>query len=133
MVKDPERAKELETASVEAAQAGIKALLLLNGGACIAVLAFMSNVMSKDLRWPDRQIVEAAVRSLTYFASGAGMAVFITLLAYLSNQRYATGARDGSQKHWEWGKRFGLAAIIAALVCLGLFGYGVWEIATSRQ
>jgi hypothetical protein len=43
-----ERAAMLERASIDAGKEGLKALLILNGGACVALLTFLSSSIGKQ-------------------------------------------------------------------------------------
>jgi hypothetical protein len=129
-----ERANKLEEASVNAASEGLKALLLLNGSACIALLGFLASTMGKNnLHWGETQFVVAATRSLGYFAWGAGASVLTSVFSYLSNQQYSSHLRNPSKyKHgWvagDWLVRGGLVCVAASLV---LFGLGVYQISAS--
>lgn len=92
------RAEALEAASVESANQALKALLLLNGGACIAVLGFLASVFpAATLSGADGDFVSAFLanfrqgqsapqidaqilvadflRALVWFSLGAGAAV----------------------------------------------------------
>lgn len=129
------RRQALEAASIEAAGAGIKALLLLNGGACIALLGFLANVFSSASLDSDRaRFFQAAISSLVWFSTGAGLSVIVSLFAYLSNQAYATSiaANDGERRKW-WRRgwvlnNIGIGVAIASL--LAFFG-GVIKIWTA--
>ena len=127
---DKERAKALEAAAVDSAKHGIYALLLLNGSACIAVLAFLANAIGyRDLHWSEVQLVRGAMRSLPWFAGGAGLAVFCSFFAYYANQQYANEFyKSGS---WPWGKILNIAGGVVAFLALIGFGVGVFQIWTA--
>ena len=125
------RADKLEAASVDAAAEGLKALLLLNGGACIALLAFLGATMGNDdLRWSEQRVVIGAVQSLVYFAAAAGAAVTTSIFSYLSNQSYSSHLRDPAyyKRSWTVGQWLNNAGLATALLSLGLFAFGVYSI-----
>lgn len=69
-----ERRRALEAAAIESAAHGLKALLLLNGGACIALIAFVGSIAtSSSLRPEFSPLVGAASRALIWFAAGAAV------------------------------------------------------------
>lgn len=133
MTPDEERAVALENAAIETANQGIKALLLLNGGASIAILGFLANVIGKDLDIRSKHFLEAATNSLVFFSTGAGIAVFLTLLAYLANSAYAGHLQTGSMSVWRFGRIVNWLAIVLSLASLGMFAFGVYEMWLSQQ
>ncbi|MEN5300482.1 hypothetical protein ABE530_19490, partial [Brucella sp. TWI559] len=81
---DEKRADSLEKASIDASTEGLKALLLLNGGACLALLAFLSAVMASSGMSPSKaKFISAATISLPFFAVAAGLSVVTCVVAYL--------------------------------------------------
>ncbi|NTZ60051.1 hypothetical protein G6L24_06970 [Agrobacterium tumefaciens] len=130
-MSDEARADALEKASIDASVEGLKALLLLNGGACIALLAFLSATMGKEHTiQKEAAFVAGATDALIFFAGGALLAVITCVFAYLANQAYSSHLRDRSYypRHWGYGHawtRAGLISTVGSLVC---FGWGVYII-----
>jgi len=120
---DKERAESLEQSSIDAASQGLKALLLLNGGACIAVLSFISSALSRETQ-ANSLLNKGMMQSLVFFSLGAGLAVFTSFFAYLANQAYAAHLRE-ARDSWKTGERWNLAGIACALLSLGCFFVGV--------
>ncbi|ULR43642.1 hypothetical protein [Rhizobium sp. K102] len=129
MIDPKQRAAELEKASVDSAREGLKALLLLNGGACIALLAFIANLAGNDkIDWGTYFVVKAAMRSLAWFAVGAGLSVLTWFFAYYSNQSYATSIIQGKERAWSVGSLLANIGAFLALLSLMSFALGVFSI-----
>lgn len=93
----------------------LKALLLLHGGAVIAMLAYIGQVQQREL-------AKLAVWPMRLFATGLVVTMLAFLGAYLCqhalfNEEGGTKTRVGSQA-WQW------AAVGAGLVSLVLFALG---------
>ncbi|MEM5471365.1 hypothetical protein WNZ14_06470 [Hoeflea sp. AS60] len=131
-VERNERVSRLESASVDAASQGIKALLILNGGASVALLGFIANVFSLDMDPERTRLFDAAVSSLVFFAVGAGISVVIHLVSYLANRSYVGALyqknEDAYDSDWKRAGRWNSVAIILALISLASFGAGVYAI-----
>jgi hypothetical protein len=127
-----ERIARLEAASLDAASNGIKALLVLNGGASIAILAFLAQALGKDgVSSEYAQLVREMVRSLAFFALGAGAAVLTTFFAYYANQQYVTSLLSGGEVSWRRGVVINIIGAMMALASLILYGIGVYKIWTA--
>lgn len=129
-----ERANRLEGASVDAANEGLKALLLINGGACVAILGFLASTMGKsNLGWSETMMIRTAARSLLWFSAGAGLAVATSVFAYLCNREYSKFLRNpvANPKAWMVGGRLNSIGIILALASLGSFFCGAMKIGLS--
>lgn len=75
-MSDEARADALEKASIDASVEGLRALLILNGGACIALLAFLSATMGKEQTLPkEAAFINGATEALLFFSIGAGLSV----------------------------------------------------------
>lgn len=124
------RREALEAASIEAGNAGIKTLLLLNGSACIAILGFLANVFAEDMDSDRATFFQAAIRSLVWFATGAGLSVVVSLFAYLANQAYAIALTPtfDHDRNWRRGELWNNAAIALAVASLCMFFAGVFTI-----
>ncbi len=128
---DEKRADDLEKASLDASVQGMKALLIINGGACIALLAFLSSTMGKrDVSQSEQVFVAGATSALIFFAIATGLSVVTCLFSYLANRAYSSHLRSRTKypNHWTRGDRFTLAAITCACFSLGLFFFGVYTV-----
>lgn len=133
-MSDEARADALEKASIDASVEGLKALLILNGGACIALTAFLSATMGKEQTLPkEAAFISGATEALLFFSIGAGLSVITCIFAYLANQAYSSFLRNTPTypRHWTYGQiwtRMGLTSTAASLV---MFFWGIYTI--SRQ
>jgi hypothetical protein len=95
-------------------------VILINGGAAIAILAFLGNVWSKD------EAIRAAVRTiipvLTCFLFGVAMGVACAGVAYLA-QTFFTHSKN------KIGISFQIVAILLAAGALSEFVWGAWHAA----
>lgn len=125
------RADALEKASVDASVEGLKALLILNGGACIALLAFLSATMGKEHTIAkEAAFITGATSALIFFSIGAGLAVVTCVFAYLANQAYSSHLRWRSEypRHWTYGTIWTRAGLLTTVSSLVLFFYGVYTV-----
>jgi hypothetical protein len=119
--KNDERQTSAEQAAINAGLAAVRALFLLNGGACIALLGFLSSTYAGAKRTPgevlaakagalfgtvtsidaETALIAQITGSLTMFAWGAGFAVLTSGLAYFVNYTTAIsfGAMERNWKH----------------------------------
>jgi hypothetical protein len=81
-------------AAVSTGMETVKAILLINGGACVAVLAFIGSLASQG------QVVTNLAGPLVWFAAGAVVAVISAALGYLTNLSYAA-ASNTKTRHFE--------------------------------
>ncbi len=125
-----DRHARLEQASIDAAHEGLKALLLLNGGASIAVLGFLATTLKDATEGGFQALIAGMLDSLVWFAVGSGLAVFTSFCAYLSNQAYATSLLQ-PQVSWLRGTVWNRVGLAAALSSLGAFAYGTVTIAQT--
>jgi hypothetical protein len=127
-----ERFTTLEAAAIDASTQGLKSLLILNGGACVALLGFIASLAtSEHLRPEFEPVVSVTAKSLVYFAIGAGLTTVAWILAYLSNQRYANAALDPRKVTWSWGVNANRLGLLVAFLSLAAFTTGVIEIAMA--
>jgi hypothetical protein len=129
-MSNDKRADDLERASIDASTQGLKALLLLNGGACIALLAFISSVVGTKVAGREAAFVSSARQALVYFAIGAGLSVVTCVFAYLANQAYSSHLRNAAHypKHWTYGHLWTRAGLVTTVISLGLFFFGIYTI-----
>ncbi|MBD8555431.1 hypothetical protein IFT84_13045 [Rhizobium sp. CFBP 8762] len=129
---DEDRRRTLEAAAIESADQGLKGLLLLNGGACVALLAFVgSTATSSSLRPEFVPLINVATHSLIWFASGAGLAVLACIPAYKANQSYANHLHNPTKIKWSTGDRYASVALGIAIFSLFCFIVGVVQMALS--
>lgn len=124
------RAETLEGAAIESGNQALKALLLLNGGACVAILGFLASTLTNANSQGDgAKLTYAFVHSLSWFGSGAGFAVGASCLAYLCNSAYANGLAD-VESRWKWrlGQIFNWLAVLSGLLSLSGFWFGLRSI-----
>jgi hypothetical protein len=125
-------------ASIESANLALRTLIVINGGAAVAVLTFLGGVASKDKI--DFSKVGAVADTIKYFTIGVACALAAMALSYLTN--YFMAAVEGTKKkiwehpyleHTRRSKRmrklniaFHAAAFGTALVSLVLFMIGMF-------
>lgn len=85
-------------AAGEAANIALRAAILVNGGAAIALLAFIGSLAAQGR--VANQEIEAVANSLLRFAGGVAMALLATLLAYLVNLLQADSVA-AKERIWE--------------------------------
>ncbi|MCM0752023.1 hypothetical protein DEA98_14235 [Brucella pseudogrignonensis] len=128
---EDERADSLEKASIDASVEGLKGLLILNGGACLSLLAFLSAVLASDNMSPRKaKFIAGATDALIYFAIAAGLSVVTCVFAYLANQSYSSHLRWKAQypNHWRYGNYYTRGGLLSTGLSLGLFFFGVYSI-----
>jgi len=125
-------------AAIEAANLSLRTLVLINGGAAIAVLTFLGGVASKDKI--DFNKIGVVAGTLKWFAFGVAFACLGMALSYLTNFAAAAIANsmtrewthpyltDGPKtKRWERiNLSFHISAIIVAIISLALFLIGMF-------
>ncbi|HEV7434200.1 MAG TPA: hypothetical protein VGO22_04940 [Pseudorhizobium sp.] len=128
---DKERFLALEAAAIAGSLQGLKALLLLNGGASVSLLTFVGALAtSEHLRPEFVNLVQATTQSLLFFGAGAGIAVLSCFFAYWANQGYANSIIDGGKGWWQ-GSVLSHLGVVVALSSLACFGWGLFLIARS--
>ena len=109
---------EMFRSVIQAGQNALRTAFLMNGGASIALLAFIGHLSSVA---PTK--VSTLAPSLTVFVGGVLVAALASGVTYLSQWCYAG---DPS-----WQKKTGfalnIAAILIGLGAYGVFAFGVWR------
>ena len=114
-----------DRAAIDFALSAIRGLLLINGGAIVALLAFLSNVWTNDASGA-RELAINLKTPLIFLLLGVVASVSTAMLSYLGQR-----AINESWDHITW-KQYSTAqilvglAIIAAFVSLIMFGFGSW-------
>lgn len=128
-------------AAIETANIAVRSLLLINGGASVALLAFVGAVESGNSAINSDVLVEPIWR----FAVGVGLAVLTAIFAYLVNYLDAviTGAKLRIWEHpyieeTSLSKKLNIfrnvlfcAALLAAACSAILYFLGVWSITAA--
>jgi len=116
-------------AAFKFADAAIRSLLILNGGAALAVISFAVHAQNTATIAGFSEVV-------LYFGSGAALAVACAGLSYLAQNLYLDEARivQEEEKLTTWtktrhvaGHTVKIAAILALVFGLSLFVAGVWQ------
>jgi hypothetical protein len=136
--REAEFFKTNNDAAIKAGEETIKALILINGGSSVAMLAFVGTLASKDHTTPQQIAMMAS--PLIWFAFGVVLAVVAACFAYLTNNAISKlsltrerkwqhpfvidGARSG---RWKWIVELTRMVTIAVVACsLASFCWGVW-------
>jgi hypothetical protein len=122
-------ANKLNEAAVGNANLALRSGLLINGGAAVAMLAFIGGLLGKGAIAKGAQLVEITA-PLIWFASGVAVATLGMGFAYFTNYCIAGNASTMS-KHWEHpfvrvtaaSKKYKIAAIMFQLLAITL-GFG---------
>lgn len=125
-----EIAKMNHAASLEAFRSVItvganaaRAFMIINGGAAIALLAFLGNVWNKDSS-PD--VLSSILGSLLIFCIGVLCSGVCSGFTYLAQYCYAT-SELGSDSKWKMGGDINnIIAILSGVSSLILFGVGAY-------
>lgn len=133
--------QQTNQATINNSNATLRLLVLINGGAALALLTFLSGLypqgnpseladVAKHLIW--------FVWGVAFAAVGSGLAYaisycIVTGSAYRDHKWYPPYVEDTPATKW-WIRSaifFHLLAVIAAIVSLGLFVYGMLEISDA--
>ena len=141
--RQDERKENQLAAAIESGHNAIKASLLLNGAACIALLGFLANTLGLAKDGGDAaRLLALMLDSLSYFAAGAMLAAVTAGLGYLTNFCAATSAGAFS-KHFNtpfiratksssnWGRAYSTLTVITIVVAIAsyiAFAMGVAKI-----
>jgi hypothetical protein len=136
--KNSEFHSYVNKAAIETANLSLRTLVVINGGAAIAVLTFLGGVASKEQI--DFAKVGVVASTLKWFAFGVALAVTAMALSYLTNFATASIASSRTQnwehpyvadgpktKWWRITNRvFHFLAMVTAFASLGLFVEGMF-------
>ena len=128
----------LNESAIKAAEGALRAGLYINGGAALAVLAFIGNLAGKDLITASR--LSHVANSLVIFAFGVVTAVIGMGLSYVTHflaaGRVASFKKqregrpfvtDGptTPRYTFWAKVVHISAFAAGLLCIAFFIWGM--------
>src|SRR5262245_10496664 len=128
--------EETDKAIVRAGELAIKSAILINGGAAVAMLAFIGGLVRED-GLTVKQVAGVA-SSLLWFAGGVGAAVWALALSYFTNFCYVRASLskkftldhpyviDGENtRRWScWALAFHVGAAVWAFLSLAAFVVG---------
>lgn len=119
----------------------LRALIIINGGAAITVLAFIGQIVSSDKLKVSATLADVTT-PIIWFAIGVALAVVGSGAAYFTN--YSLAVRTSAMTHhydrpyirptkkskyWQIGAIvFQIIAVLAASASLGFFVYGMFEV-----
>ena len=115
---------EMFRSVITAGQGAIRSSLLLNGGAAVALLAFMGHLAQHD----SEKVTSFAI-CLVAFAFGSLAIVMTSGLTYLSQWFYASDS-SSAQK---CGRCLNVSSIILGVISYGLFAWGIFEVYCEFQ
>jgi hypothetical protein len=127
-------------AVIKAGDVAIRTVMLVNGGAAVAVLAFIGALVRQD--GVTIKQVAGVSGSLLWFASGVAAAVLALALSYFTNFCYGRSETskiftlehpyiiDGTNTRWwrNWAYAFHLGAIVWGLLSLAAFVVGMFDV-----
>lgn len=112
---------EMFRSVINFAGSALKSAMLINGGAAVALMAFIGNIWTKVT-------AVAAVTSLTnsvfYFAFGVLAAALATMMSYFTQYFYHHGPE-------KLGVAFHVVSTITGIGSFVLFGWGAFEVYTA--
>lgn len=130
--------------TVESGSVAIKSAFVLNGGACIALLAFLANTITAEQLSPENAaLVSLLTRSMADFAWGALLAGVASGVAYVVNRLYLAGSSSDTRhldepyiRRTPSGDRYRLfgnilngLAVLAGVSSFALFMWGLLRVA----
>ncbi|VVD74081.1 hypothetical protein [Pandoraea commovens] len=116
---------EMFKSVIEAGQTALKALMLINGGAAAALLAFCGNAITKGQSLAGDPLLASAGVGLACFVTGMGAVGLATGFRYFSQYCYARSPLDTSESRWRTaGTIFNILVICIALSGFAAFCVG---------
>jgi hypothetical protein len=112
-----ESSLEMFRSVIESGRTALTSCILVNGGATVALLAYLGNLLSKN---PDATAPKPLVLGLINFAVAVLLGALATGLRYLSQATYNGG-------HDLAGLSFTVASAVFVAAAYVLFGIGVWN------
>lgn len=139
--------RSADIAAVSTGSNALRGLLLINGGAAIAMLAFIGHLISSDKGvFAEKDTIKALINlttPLSWFAGGVACAAASMALGYLANfsmgrvssHRIRTYEDHPYVRPTKLSKRWGVAvgvfqaaAVAGGFFSLFLFVWGIWEV-----
>jgi hypothetical protein len=131
--------KQNNDAAFKSSEVALRTVLLINGGAAVAILAFIGNIIKDNASVSQLSEISA---SLLWFAAGVVVAPLGMACAYFTNL-FDANAAASQTRTWEypysqpgpmtrrWERRSLIAhtlAVAFAFASLGLFVGGIWRV-----
>ena len=116
---------EMLRATIMTGQSALKGCLLINGGAAIAVLAFLGNAWTKD--FPRRVLLDASY-GLSLFVWGVLAAATALGATYLSQAGYGNEFGKHSARVGSYGRSLAIGLVITSYA---LFACAAWQVYSS--
>ena len=110
-------ALEMLRTVVAVGQSALRSPMLINGGAAVAILGFLSNAWAKGT---PSAVLRTLPNALLLFTAGVLVAALASGFAYLSQQAFTSGRERA-------GKRVRALVIALVVVSYLLFSCGAWE------
>ena len=98
-------------------QAVLKSAILINGGAAVALLAFIGNIWAKGI---SQDAVNSLTSSIAFFAYGVLVAALGTAGSYFTQYCYYEGFHRAAIV-------FHVLTVLIVICAFMLFGFGAWE------
>lgn len=118
---------EMFKAIIEAGQTALKSAILINGGAAVAMLAFVGNAVTKLNGAPMTSLLTKVGWALFVFMIGAGTAGTSTAMRYLSQACFGSAAVQNAPPYWmKWGRVFQWLSIGLGIASYLSFFIGGW-------
>lgn len=127
-----EFAKAANEQAVNNANVVLRSLLIINGGAAVALLAFVGSMVTSEALGLADNIVELTA-PLLWFGWGIVATIVAMAFAYLTNYSivgYSFAIYDSAPTQL-WSRvatTFHVMALVSTLSSLGLFIYGLWSV-----
>ncbi len=116
---------EMLRSTIMTGQAALKGSLLINGGAAVAVLAFVGNAWTKDV---PRHVLAGASYGLSLFVWGVLAAATALGATYLSQAGFGNEFGKYSNRIGAYGRGLAIALVITSY---GLFACAAWQTYSS--
>lgn len=113
---------EMLKAVLESGKSALHSLLIINGGAVIALLGVMSNLVGKPA---GATFAKYLALPLIEFGVGVLCGAVGFAFRYFSQACYSESAGNRDSKYYKWGDGFRYVAILSALVGYILFGFAI--------
>ena len=114
---------ELFRAVIEAGQTAIKSAMLMNGGAAVALLAFLGNLLTRSPNFGNAVLIARINTAMLIFLTGVGLAGLTSGFRYVSQALYADRTRP---KRGDWARNLAVLLAFSSLVAFlvgGLVAY----------
>jgi hypothetical protein len=131
--QDYDHFKSANEQAVASSNAVLRSLILINGGAAVAILAFIGSIFGRE-SVNITENVSAVTKPLLWFGWGVAIAVISMIFAYFTHYFTAWHSQATPPAHI-WPGRFKvifhLFAISSALVSLAFFVCGMYQVSSS--